>query len=199
MTPNPAPPEWAEQVLRAFLPSRDFESVSGDLLEEYRETVFPDRGRHGADSWYMSQVMGYVWRSAGVFASLFAAAFLIRDVIDWRIPTTDFHLRSTLSTSIALGIFLLAGFWAGARTGSIRSGAIVGLASAGLAVPLQLVGAAVMITIWHDPVTLAAIRGSGGLGEVFTMPIFTVLPCVLISGVGGMFGVMMSPPKPSTR
>jgi hypothetical protein len=197
MMPNQAPPEWAELVLQAFLPSRAFESVSGDLLEEYRETVLPARGRHGADVWYLSQVIGYAWRSAGVWASLFAVSFLIRAAIDWRIPTTDFHLRSTVSTSIALGIFVLAGFWAGARTGSMRTGAVVGLVSAAFAVPLQLVGAALLIALWHDPATLAAIRGSGGLGEVFTLPIFTVLPCVLISAVGGILGALMIVPKPA--
>lgn len=196
MTSNPAPPEWAERVLHAFLSQRAFESVSGDLLEEYRDTVFPARGRRGADAWYLSQVIGYAWRSAGLWATLFAASFLVRTAIDWRLPTTDFHLRSTVSTSLGLGIFLLAGFWAGSRTGSIRAAAIVGLVTAGLAVPLQLLGDVLLITLWHDPVTLSAIRGSGGLGEVFTLPLITVLPCALVSAVGGMFGAMMSVPKP---
>jgi hypothetical protein len=197
MTPNAAPPEWAERVLQAFLTSRSFESVSGDLLEEYRETIFPARGRHGADVWYLKQIIGYAWRSAGAWATLFAGAFLVRAAIDWRMPTTDFHLRSTVSTLIALGIFLVAGFWAGARTGSMRTGAIVGLVSASLAVPLQFIGTALLIALWHDPATLSAIRGSGGLAEEFTMPILTVLPCALISAVGGMFGALMCAPKPS--
>jgi hypothetical protein len=195
MTSNPAPPVWAERVLQAFLPSRAFESVSGDLLEEYRETVFPARGRHGADRWYLSQVMGYAWRSAGVWAALFAASFLIRTAIDWRMPTTDFHMRATVSTSLGIGIFLLAGFWAGWRTGSVRSAATVGLVSAAFAIPLQIVGDLLLVTLWHDPATLSAIRVSGGLGETFSMPLMTVLPCVLISAVGGMFGVMMTAPK----
>lgn len=196
MTANPAPPDWAERVLQAFVSSRAFESVSGDLLEEYRESVFPARGRHRADRWYLSQVMGYAWRSAGVWATLFAASFLVRTAIDWRIPTTDFHLRATVSTSLGIGIFLLAGFWAGARSGSVRAGVIVGLVTAGLAVPLQLIGAALLTAMWHDPVTQSAIRGSGGLGEVFSLPLITVVPCVLISTIGGMFGAMMAAPKP---
>lgn len=197
MTPNPAPPEWTERVLQAFLTSRALESVSGDLLEEYRDTVFPARGRRGADAWYLSQVFGYAWRSAGVWATLFAASFLVRTAIDWRLPTSDFHMRSTVSTSLGLGIFLLAGFWAGARTGSIRAGAIVGLVSAAAAVPLQLIGAALLTALWHDPVTLSAIRGSGGLGEVFTLPFFTVIPCVLISLAGGTLGATIVRPRPS--
>jgi len=196
MTSIPAPPDWAERVLQAFLPSRAFESVSGDLLEEYRETVFPARGRHGADRWYLSQVMGYIWRSAGVWAALFAVSFLVRTAIDWRMPTTDFHIRATVSTSLGIGIFLLAGFWAGWRTGSVKGAAIVGLATAAFAVPLQIIGDLLLVALWHDPATLAAIRGSGGLGEVFSMPLMTIIPCVLIATLGGMFGAMMTAPKP---
>ena len=196
MTSIPAPPDWAERVLQAFLPSRAFESVSGDLLEEYRETIFPARGQRGADRWYLSQVMVYAWRSAGVWATLFAASFLVRTAIDWRLPTTDFHLRSTVSTSLAFGIFLLAGFWAGWRSGSVRGAAIVGLVTAAFAVPLQIGGDLLLVTLWHDPATLAAIRGSGGLAEVFTLPLMTMLPCALISALGGMFGAMITAPKP---
>ena len=43
------PPEWAEALLRLLLKPEDRESVSGDLLEEYRQSVVPERGR-GADA-----------------------------------------------------------------------------------------------------------------------------------------------------
>ena len=197
MTPNPDPPRWAERLLQAFLTSGAFESVSGDLLEEYRDTVFPARGAHGANVWYVSQVLRYGWRSAAVYAALFAGSFLARAVVDWRLPTTDFHFRSTVSTSLAAGIFLVAGFWAGSRSGSVRSGAIFGMAAAALAVPLQLVGSALLVALWHDPVTLDAMRSSGGLSEVFTMPFFTVLPCVLISSIGGVIGAAIRRPTAS--
>src|SRR5215211_492359 len=197
MTIDPAPPRWAERVLQAFLTSRAFESVSGDLLEEYRDTVFPSRGQSAADIWYLSQVLSYAWRGAGAWATLFAAGYLVRTAIDWRLPTTDFQMRATVTTSVAFAIFLLAGLLAGARSGSVISGAIVGVVAAAFAIPLQLAGAALLIALWHDPATLSAIRGSGGLGEVFTMPLFTVIPCVLISAIGGMFGATMTRPRPS--
>ena len=38
------PPAWAESVLRLLLPSRNRDSVSGDLLEEYRDVVLLSRG-----------------------------------------------------------------------------------------------------------------------------------------------------------
>jgi hypothetical protein len=104
-------------------------------------------------------------------------------------------MRATVSTSLGIGIFLLAGFSAGWRTGSVRSAATFGLVTAALAATLQIVGDLLLVALWHDPVTLSAIRVSGGLGEVFSIPLMTVLPCVLISAVGGVFGAMMSTPK----
>lgn len=192
MTTDPAPPEWAERALQAFLPSRTFESVSGDLLEEYRDTVFPTRGQSAADAWYASQVMGYARRTAGTWAALFAASYLVRTAIDWRLPTTDFQMRATVTTSVAFGIFLIAGFVAGSRSGTVRAGAIFGLVASAIAVPLQLAGAALLFALWHDPITMSAIQRSGGLSEIFTMPFFTVIPCVLISALGGVLGAPFS-------
>ena len=192
MTTDPAPPEWAERALQAFLPSRTFESVSGDLLEEYRDTVFPSRGQSAADAWYVSQVIGYAWRAAGTWAALFAASYLVRTVIDWRVPTTDFHPRAIVTTSIAVAIFLVAGFVAGSRSGTVSAGATIGFVASALAVPLQLAGAALLFALWHDPVTMSAIQGSGGLSEIFTMPFFTVIPCVVISTLGGVLGARVS-------
>src|SRR5215467_7782266 len=39
-----SPPTWAESLLRLLLTSKDRESVSGDLLEEYRESIVPALG-----------------------------------------------------------------------------------------------------------------------------------------------------------
>ena len=40
MTP-PMPPRWAETLLHLVLNSRDQATVSGDLLEEFRESILP--------------------------------------------------------------------------------------------------------------------------------------------------------------
>lgn len=42
-TQSVAPPPWAEAWLRSWLLTRDRETVSGDLLEEYRERIRPHR------------------------------------------------------------------------------------------------------------------------------------------------------------
>jgi hypothetical protein len=197
MTLDPAPPQWAERLLQAFVPSRAFESVSGDLLEEYRDTVFSARGAHGANLWYVSQVLRYGWRTTAVWATLFATSFVGRTAMDWRLPTADFYARSTVTTSLAVAIFLLAGLWAGFRSRSLTAGPLVGILTAIVALPIQLVGAALLLALWHDPVTLSAAHASGGLAEVFTLPLLTVLPCILISCVGGMIGATISRPGPA--
>ena len=59
-TRDARPPRWAEAVLRFFLPSRDRDSVTGDLLEEYREVILPSRGRWRADFWYLRHALSLI-------------------------------------------------------------------------------------------------------------------------------------------
>jgi len=188
MTTNATPPSWAELALRAFLSERDFESASGDLLEEYRENIYGNRGQLRADVWYVAQVFGFAWRHAGVWAVIFAVAFLARTAMDWHMPTADFQTRAAVSTLVGIGIFLVTGFWAGSRSGSYIAGAVVGLAIGTLALPIQLVGAGLLLAGSHDPSVLTAIRSSGGLEEVFTMPLMTVIPGLLFGAIGGVLG-----------
>lgn len=197
MTVNASPPSLGELLLRAFLTERDFESVSGDLLEQYRENVYATRGRLRADLWYLAQVLGFAWRDAGSWAVLFAAAFLARTAMDWHMPTADFHTRSAISTLAGVGIFLAAGIRAGSRSGSSAAGAVAGLATAGLALPLQFLGAGMLLVLWHDPSTVAAIRSSGGLEEVYTLPLLTVLPGILFGAIGGALGARTRPSRAS--
>ena len=63
------PPGWAEALLRVFLKPRDSDSVSGDLLEEYRDSIHPLRGQRKADAWYVTQVLAFVSRRACVWSA----------------------------------------------------------------------------------------------------------------------------------
>ncbi len=60
VTDERRPPAWAESVLRALLGSRNRDSISGDLLEEYCEVVLPARGEFRAKVWYIRQVASFV-------------------------------------------------------------------------------------------------------------------------------------------
>ena len=190
MTMNPTPPHWAEAVLRLFLARSDFDSVSGDLLEEYRLTVHVARGRRRANVWYATQVLGFAWRRAQPWAILLAVAFIARTAIDWRVPTTDFGSRSALSTTLDVGILLLAGFWAGVRSGSFAAGPAIGVVASVVAAPIKIVGVALLLARWHDPATMAAIHNSGGLAEVFELPLLMFVPAVLLGSIGGSLGAL---------
>jgi hypothetical protein len=53
---------------------------------------------------------------------------------------------------------------------------------------ISVIGAAGLLAIWHDAETMAAIRASGGLGEVFTMPVMMIIPGAVLGTLGGVVG-----------
>ena len=185
------PPRWAEALLRVLLPPDDAETVSGDLLEAYRETVRRSRGHRRADLWYVRQVSGFVWRAAWLWAVLFASLFVGRTALDWFVPPADFGTRSIVTTYGAVAVFVAAGFWTATRSRSIRGSALAGFATAAIAAALSAGGALVLLAINHDPQTLGAIEQSGGLGEVFVLPVFAVVPGTLLATIGGLAGKLL--------
>ena len=58
----PSPPRWAEAMLRSLLRPSDRESISGDLLEEYRAARHPKGGALCANAWYVTQVFSVLWQ-----------------------------------------------------------------------------------------------------------------------------------------
>jgi hypothetical protein len=55
-----APPRWLEALLVWCLAARDRETISGDLLEEYREVQLPQLGPMRANLWYMRQSISFL-------------------------------------------------------------------------------------------------------------------------------------------
>ncbi len=53
---------WTTAVLSLLMPPDEAETVAGDLIEEYRDTVYPAAGKWRADFWLARQVAGFVWR-----------------------------------------------------------------------------------------------------------------------------------------
>src|SRR4029453_10692271 len=56
------PPRWAEAMLRSLVRPSDRESISGDLLEEYRAARRPTLGALRANIWYIKHVLSVLWR-----------------------------------------------------------------------------------------------------------------------------------------
>ena len=188
MITNATPPAWAEGILRLILKRADFDAVSGDLLEEYRDCIHPARGHQRADSWYVSQVIGFAVRSVGVWGALFGLAAVARMALDWFLPTQDFSVRSSVSTYFGIGLLLATGFWSSWRSGSFGSGPLAAVLAAVIGAIISVAGAASMLAAFHDSQTMTAIERSGGVGEVFTMPIVMVVPGLILGTIGGALG-----------
>ena len=54
-----SPPRWLQRALLHFLNTRDRESISGDLLEEYREQMLPRLGVLASNLWYLRQLISF--------------------------------------------------------------------------------------------------------------------------------------------
>jgi hypothetical protein len=182
------PPGWAELLLRLVLAPRDEHTVSGDLLEEYRERIRPQRGSRRADLWYVTQVFGFAWRATAMWALLLGAAFVARTALDWFVPTADFKVRANLLTMATAGVFFGVGAVSSWRGRSLRASALAGVVTALTTAAISIGAAGFMLAVRHDAATLLAIDRSGGLAEVFTLPMLLIAPAAALSLSGGVFG-----------
>jgi len=190
------PPSWAQTMLGWLLPSASEETVCGDLLEQYRDSVLPARGRARADRWYVKQVFGFLWRLCGVFVALRVVAVAGRDIVDalwppehWAIAGA-YQFRSAVTTYAAILTYAAAGLFAGYRTGRAKTGIVSAVASAAFTsvitlafdVPLYLA------VIRPDPERLNIFEVTGGWGETLGLS-FMLLPVVAaIGALGGVAG-----------
>jgi hypothetical protein len=110
----PHPPEVAELILRGLLPLEMRETVSGDLLEEYRDARVPAVGELRADVWYWRQVGG-MWLRAYWWLVVSAVLLaVVHDVFDtFRAPSGASYLdglpRLVLAVLSPLGLVGLVG------------------------------------------------------------------------------------------
>ena len=166
---NPQPPRWAEALVRSVIEPRHRESLSGDLLEEYRDTIVPSRGG-GADRWYGARALGFLWRAAWPWAALIATILVTRGLVDALVPTQYvrgvIHPRSHVMSGALMAVWFASGFVGAWRFGRIRSGVLVALAGAIAGGALSVVPSLLSLAMWHDPQTLDAIANSGGLDEM---------------------------------
>src|SRR5262245_18401348 len=129
------------------------------------------------------------WSGSWVWGTLFGGAAVSRTALEWFVPTADFSVRLEISTYIGISLLLGAGFWAAWRSGSFVSGLITAVQTAAIGAAISIAGAAAMLAAFHDSQTITAIEGSGGLGEVFTLPIMMLVPAVILGTIGGAVGV----------
>jgi len=167
-----------------LLEPADRESVTGDLLEEYRESIVPARGR-AADGWYVRQVGWFLWRASGTWGALIGATLIVGYLFDTLVPVTDYLQRSTIMSWTLMIVVARAAFWKTWRTGHLRSGLLIAMAAGAIGGAISSGGSAVLIAIWHDPATIREWQNSGGFDEAFIGVPILMLPISFVSGVAG--------------
>lgn len=186
--PSTLPPRWAESLLRTMLRPQDRDSISGDLLEEFRESIIPAHGA-GANAWYIRQVGGYVLRETWIWSTLVASIFIGRGLVDTLAPIHYtpgvIATRSAIMSWALIATFVLCTAWHAWRTRRIGSAMLLVAVAAVAGGILTTAGSLVSLAIWHDPDTLRAIATSGGLEEMLVGPMIGGLVYGLVTGLPG--------------
>jgi hypothetical protein len=132
------PPRWSEKLLRSLLLDRDRDTISGDLLEEYREVAVPTRGAKGARWWYRRQVAGFLWHSAQMPVMIGLAIGTVLGIMNLvetaRQPLADDDAGTMLAWLLTLlaiwSAAAVAVTWRTRRVGdAVKVGTIVGVAT----------------------------------------------------------------------
>jgi hypothetical protein len=180
------PPRWAESRLRLLLKPDDRDSVSGDLLEEYRESKRPANGRRRANIWYIGQVANVAWREAAWFGLVAGAALGSRFVLDALVPLrpTDYGLRAAVLSWSLLAIFSLAGLRTAWRTGHVRAAVLVAMTASVIHSAIGLVVAGVLAV-------LNAPTDPGGRAEIFIVPLIALVASIVAGTAGGVVGKVL--------
>src|SRR5207237_10143742 len=100
-------------------------------------------------------------------------------------PTDEFSARSMWTTAVSATLMFAAGCSSTWRLRSIASGAVAALVASVGGGLLHAIGALALLATRHDPGTLAAIRGSGGLSEALMLPLTIAIPAAFIGAMGG--------------
>ena len=186
---NARPPRWAEALLRLLLKPKDRESVSGDLIEQYRDTIVPTLGPAAADRWYIRQVGSFLFRASWAWGAFVGGALVIRYMFDTLVPPRDYRMRAAILSYIILAAFLLAGFSVARRMRSVRAGVLTAFTAALISSLLSIAGASVMLAILHDPVHMEELRNGGGVDEAFIgVPMKMVEIGLVVGLVGALLG-----------
>src|SRR5262249_20140164 len=131
----PNPPAAAQALLHALLPVATRETVSGDLLEEYRESRVPAAGPLRADLWYWRQVGGIWLRAYRWFVVPAVLLLVTADVFNtFRAPSGASYLDGLPKLALAvisplgvLGLLGLAAAYGSWRTERWEGGFVAAL------------------------------------------------------------------------
>ena len=196
MTSNqPNPPRWAETVLRWLLRPSDRESISGDLLEEYRAAKHPALGALRANTWYIKHVVSVLWRLIRPCALALAGLTLVSPMVKSMGGVGLWYGSLVQAPGISLVhalFYLWAGYHGSRRTRLIRTGMLAAVGTSFFAFTVLF--------------TALAIRTPDLLLAPFSKPfIFVILATLLlialgyglvVGAIGGGVGMWVAPAAP---
>lgn len=215
---NPRPPLWAEWTLRALLKPRDRETVTGDLLEEYREVILPAKGRVRALLWYLAQMLILVNSVAfGVaLGTGLGVWILVSTAIAPLAEDTPLLVGSMFAGMLVL--FAVPGFAARRRGGraldSMQAGAIAGALTMALFCLLGIVRVNVFLDVIRDRSDweglIANFAGSGFrslrmyanyiyMQNLILMPMVGAAAGAVSGAIGGLLAAIERRPGPGRR
>ena len=210
------PPHWAETMLISVLRPADRESVSGDLLEEYRVARLLALGALRADGWYVKHALSVLWRLVWPFATVLMVQRVLLSLTAFRpghhaphfVPPGPTFLLNLVGGTLYASVMPLpgvaffdaliyfgAGLYAFRRARVIRAG-VLAAASSSVVGFIALFGTAALIT-------------PGLLLAPFAQPLIFVLLLVylaiplgyamLLGAVGGLIGRCVGRRAPSAE
>jgi hypothetical protein len=186
------PPAWAEALLASMLSPADRDAVTGDLLEQYRDTVDPQRGHAAANRWYIQQVAGFAWRRHQLWVALLVVLFFGRSAYDAFEPTaTLISTRAQVTTWTLMALWAGAGFTAAWRTRLFRAGLVAGAVTSVAAGFLTAISSLLVyggLALAPHTYQLFAIQQSGGIDEVLLLPFVVVPFATALAGAAGIVG-----------
>jgi hypothetical protein len=176
------PPRWAEATLQSLLRPSDRESISGDLLEEYRAVRRPTLGSMRADLWYLKHLLSVLWRLMWPCALALIALILAGAKI--KLLWYGSLVQAPL-VSLAQGVtYACAGYFVSRRTGLMRTGTIVACAAGVIGYTVQFTAFAVV-----DPRLVAAPFEKPFIFVILAVYLLTALAYAAVAGsIGGALG-----------
>lgn len=178
------PPAIAEAIIAVSTPPPDYESVSGDLYEEYvRRSRFEGCAR--ADAWYWSQAVGSIpsllsySRTSSSAGGMFATALIVLGAIVGMLSANELigdAIHSVYRTVGGVGAwpFFLAG-WLDAAC----FGALIAALRRSHGMRLVLISALTLIAFIAVPI---ALRVSSPLGAATWILVFGAAVSMSLSG-----------------
>ena len=185
---EPSPPRWTQVLLLSLLKPSDRESISGDLLEEYREVKRPALGAFRANAWYFKHVLSVLWLLIWPCALAMAGISLVSLAV-MRIPWNVSLVPAPRVSLLDALIYLWAGYQCSRRTGLIKTATIAAGATA-------FIGFTVTFTSFtiEDPSLLMAPFSKPFIFVILTLLMLLTLSAgVVVGAVGGVIGKWRPP------